>query len=143
MRSRGRKPSCTACCETENAPEITAWLAITGSASLWEARLNGRDHGQASALLPWRGRIRHDCAGLLIRLARSTLPSSALHNDDTATLLEARLPKDQQSWASQYHDSLKHLDSGLKVLDDGVFGGSIKLKDDSPSQDDQLHFVKN
>lgn len=66
-----------------------AWLAITGSASLWEARLNGRDHGQASALLPWRGRIRHDCAGLLIRLARSTLPSSAPHNDDTATLLEA------------------------------------------------------
>ena len=46
----------------------------------------------------------------------------------TATLLEARLPKDQQSWASQYHDSLKNLDSGLKVLDDGVFGGSINLK---------------
>jgi AraC-like DNA-binding protein len=65
-----------------------AWLAITGSTSLWEARWNGRDR-QASALLPWRGRIRHDCAGLLIRLARSTPASSTHHNDDTATLLEA------------------------------------------------------
>ena len=26
---RGRKPNCTACCTTEKAPEITAWLAMT------------------------------------------------------------------------------------------------------------------
>ena len=29
MFSRGRKPSCTAWRVTENAPEITAWDAIT------------------------------------------------------------------------------------------------------------------
>ena len=29
MRSRGTKPSWIACWVTENAPEITAWLAIT------------------------------------------------------------------------------------------------------------------
>jgi hypothetical protein len=46
----------------------------------------------------------------------------------TAGLLEARLPSALQAWAGQYHDSLKRLDAGLKVLDDGVFGGSITLK---------------
>ena len=29
MSKRGRRPSCIACCESENAPEITAWDAIT------------------------------------------------------------------------------------------------------------------
>ncbi len=32
MGSRGRYPSCIACWVTENAPEITAWLAITVAA---------------------------------------------------------------------------------------------------------------
>ncbi|TNF82812.1 methyl-accepting chemotaxis protein [Pseudomonas sp. ICMP22404] len=46
----------------------------------------------------------------------------------TGGLLEARLPSDLQTWAGQYQGSLKHLDAELKVLDDGVFGGSISLK---------------
>jgi methyl-accepting chemotaxis protein len=65
---------------------------------------------------------------LQLRDLRSRIGDAREQLVKTATLLEARLPKDQQSWASQYHDSLKHLDSGLKVLDDGVFGGSINLK---------------
>ncbi|UVL83116.1 methyl-accepting chemotaxis protein [Pseudomonas sp. B21-028] len=46
----------------------------------------------------------------------------------TGGLLEARLPSDLQTWAGQYQGSLKHLDAELKVLDEGVFGGSINLK---------------
>ncbi|CAI8722920.1 methyl-accepting chemotaxis protein [Pseudomonas sp. IT-347P] len=65
---------------------------------------------------------------LQLRDLRSRIGDAREQLVKTATLLEARLPKDQQNWASQYHDSLKHLDSGLKVLDDGVFGGSINLK---------------
>jgi len=65
---------------------------------------------------------------LQLRDLRSRIGDAREQLIKTATLLEARLPNDQQSWASQYHDSLKHLDSGLKVLDDGVFGGSINLK---------------
>jgi methyl-accepting chemotaxis protein len=67
---------------------------------------------------------------LQLRDLRSRIGDAREQLVKTATLLEARLPKDQQSWASQYHDSLKRLDSGLKVLDDGVFGGSITLKPD-------------
>jgi methyl-accepting chemotaxis protein len=65
---------------------------------------------------------------LQLRDLRSRIGDAREQLVKTATLLEARLPNDQQSWASQYHDSLKRLDSGLKVLDDGVFGGSITLK---------------
>ncbi|VVN63098.1 hypothetical protein PS684_04865 [Pseudomonas fluorescens] len=65
---------------------------------------------------------------LQLRDLRSRIGDAREQLVKTATLLEARLPKDQQSWANQYHNSLKHLDSGLKVLDDGVFGGSINLK---------------
>jgi methyl-accepting chemotaxis protein len=67
---------------------------------------------------------------LQLRDLRSRIGDAREQLVKTATLLEARLPKDQQSWASQYTDSLKRLDSGLKVLDDGVFGGSITLKPD-------------
>jgi methyl-accepting chemotaxis protein len=67
---------------------------------------------------------------LQLRDLRSRIGDAREQLVKTATLLEARLPKDQQNWASQYHDSLKRLDSGLKVLDDGVFGGSITLKPD-------------
>jgi methyl-accepting chemotaxis protein len=67
---------------------------------------------------------------LQLRDLRSRIGDAREQLVKTATLLEARLPKDQQTWASQYHDSLKRLDSGLKVLDDGVFGGSITLKPD-------------
>mgnify|MGYP006146027757 CR=1 FL=1 len=62
---------------------------------------------------------------LQLRDLRSRIGDAREQLVKTATLLEARLPKDQQSWASQYHDSLKHLDSGLKVLDDGVFTADL------------------
>lgn len=65
---------------------------------------------------------------LQLRDLRSRIGDAREQLVKTAGLLEARLPPGLQSWASQYHDSLKHLDSGLKVLDDGVFGGSINLK---------------
>jgi methyl-accepting chemotaxis protein len=65
---------------------------------------------------------------LQLRDLRSRIGDAREQLVKTAGLLEARLPAELQAWAGQYHDSLKHLDSGLKVLDDGVFGGSINLK---------------
>ncbi|MFI8648260.1 methyl-accepting chemotaxis protein [Pseudomonas iridis] len=65
---------------------------------------------------------------LQLRDLRSRIGDAREQLVKTAGLLEARLHPGLQSWASQYHDSLKHLDNGLKVLDDGVFGGSINLK---------------
>ncbi|WP_429561405.1 methyl-accepting chemotaxis protein [Pseudomonas laurylsulfatiphila] len=65
---------------------------------------------------------------LQLRDLRSRIGDAREQLVKTAGLLEARLPSALQTWAGQYHDSLKRLDAGLKVLDDGVFGGSIKLK---------------
>ncbi|AXI63443.1 methyl-accepting chemotaxis protein [Pseudomonas kribbensis] len=65
---------------------------------------------------------------LQLRDLRSRIGDAREQLVKTASLLEARLPNDLQGWAGQYHDSLKQLDTGLKVLDDGVFGGSINLK---------------
>jgi len=65
---------------------------------------------------------------LQLRDLRSRIGDAREQLVKTAGLLEARLPVELQAWADQYHDSLKHLDGGLKVLDDGVFGGSINLK---------------
>ncbi|UST63281.1 methyl-accepting chemotaxis protein [Pseudomonas moraviensis] len=65
---------------------------------------------------------------LQLRDLRSRIGDAREQLVKTAGLLEARLPVELQAWAGQYHDSLKHLDGGLKVLDDGVFGGSINLK---------------
>ncbi|MGB8923004.1 MAG: methyl-accepting chemotaxis protein [Pseudomonas sp.] len=65
---------------------------------------------------------------LQLRDLRSRIGDAREQLVKTAGLLEARLPSDLQTWAGQYHDSLKRLDAGLKVLDDGVFGGSITLK---------------
>ena len=41
--------------------------------------------------------------------------------------LQAKAYPGMESWSRQYNDSLQRLDSELKVLDDGVFGGTIKL----------------
>lgn len=41
--------------------------------------------------------------------------------------LQAKAYPGMQTWARQYNDSLERLDNELKVLDDGVFGGTIKL----------------
>jgi len=65
---------------------------------------------------------------LQLRDLRSRIGDAREQLVKTASLLEARLPPALQGWAGQYHDSLKQLDAGLKVLDDGVFGGSINLK---------------
>jgi methyl-accepting chemotaxis protein len=41
--------------------------------------------------------------------------------------LQAKAYPGMETWTRQYNDSLQRMDSELKVLDDGVFGGSIKL----------------
>ncbi|WP_223519851.1 methyl-accepting chemotaxis protein [Pseudomonas sp. GL-B-19] len=65
---------------------------------------------------------------LQLRDLRSRIGDAREQLVKTATLLEARLPGALQNWAGQYRDSVKQLDTSLKVLDDGVFGGSINLK---------------
>jgi methyl-accepting chemotaxis protein len=65
---------------------------------------------------------------LQLRDLRSRIGDARDQLVKTGTLLETRLPSDLQTWAGQFQGSLKHLDAGLKVLDDGVFGGAINLK---------------
>ncbi|NUT82813.1 methyl-accepting chemotaxis protein [Pseudomonas brassicacearum] len=65
---------------------------------------------------------------LQLRDLRSRIGDARDQLVKTGGLLETRLPSELQIWAEQYQGSLKHLDAGLKVLDDGVFGGSINLK---------------
>ncbi len=65
---------------------------------------------------------------LQLRDLRSRIGDARDQLVKTGALLETRLPSELQTWAGQYQGSLKHLDTGLKVLDDGVFGGSINLK---------------
>ncbi|WP_434609569.1 methyl-accepting chemotaxis protein [Pseudomonas sp. D2-30] len=65
---------------------------------------------------------------LQLRDLRSRIGDARDQLVKTGALLETRLPSELQSWAGQFQGSLKHLDAGLKVLDDGVFGGSINLK---------------
>ncbi|ROM76472.1 methyl-accepting chemotaxis protein [Pseudomonas sp. WP18] len=68
---------------------------------------------------------------LQLRDLRSRIGDARDQLVKTGALLETRLPSDLQTWAGQYQGSLKNLDAGLKVLDDGVFGGSITLKPDA------------
>ncbi|AUM71786.1 methyl-accepting chemotaxis protein [Pseudomonas fluorescens] len=65
---------------------------------------------------------------LQLRDLRSRIGDARDQLVKTGALLETHLPSELQTWAGQYQGSLKHLDAGLKVLDDGVFGGSINLK---------------
>ncbi|MFL6609611.1 MAG: methyl-accepting chemotaxis protein [Pseudomonas sp.] len=65
---------------------------------------------------------------LQLRDLRSRIGDARDQLVKTGALLETRLPSELQSWADQFQGSLKNLDGGLKVLDDGVFGGSINLK---------------
>ncbi|SNS90595.1 Methyl-accepting chemotaxis protein [Pseudomonas japonica] len=46
----------------------------------------------------------------------------------TAGALQTRLPPELQAWAQRYAASMKVLDTELNVLDEGVFGATIKLK---------------
>ena len=65
---------------------------------------------------------------LQLRDLRSRIGDAREQLVKTAGLLESRLPSDLHTWTERYNASLKHLDAELKVLDDGVFGGSINLK---------------
>ncbi|KAF0861772.1 methyl-accepting chemotaxis protein [Pseudomonas sp. LD120] len=65
---------------------------------------------------------------LQLRDLRSRIGDAREQLSKTGSLLETRLPSALQGWAGHYHDSLKHLDDQLSVLDDGMFGGDIKLK---------------
>lgn len=65
---------------------------------------------------------------LQLRDLRSRIGDARDQLVKTGALLETRLPSELQNWAGQFQGSLKHLEAGLKVLDDGVFGGSINLK---------------
>ncbi|WP_413792635.1 MULTISPECIES: methyl-accepting chemotaxis protein [unclassified Pseudomonas] len=65
---------------------------------------------------------------LQLRDLRSRIGDARDQLVKTGALLESRLPSELQTWAGQFQGSLKHLDAGLKVLDDGVFGGAINLK---------------
>jgi len=45
----------------------------------------------------------------------------------TVSSLQAKSYPGMEVWTRQYNDSLQRLDTELKTLDDGVFGGTIKL----------------
>ncbi|MEN2394464.1 methyl-accepting chemotaxis protein [Pseudomonas halotolerans] len=65
---------------------------------------------------------------LQLRDLRSRIGDARDQLVKTGGVLQAHLPSELQTWAGQFQNSLKHLDAGLKVLDEGVFGGSINLK---------------
>ncbi|MEB0041207.1 MULTISPECIES: methyl-accepting chemotaxis protein [unclassified Pseudomonas] len=67
---------------------------------------------------------------LQMRDLRSRLSDARDQLNKTGASLEAKLPQEMQPWSDQYRKSQQRLDSELKVLDDGVFGGSISLKTD-------------
>jgi methyl-accepting chemotaxis protein len=64
---------------------------------------------------------------LQMRDLRSRLGDAREQLNKTGRSLEARLSPDLQPWADQYRKSQQRLDSEFKVLDDGLFGGSINL----------------
>lgn len=64
---------------------------------------------------------------LQMRDLRSRLGDAREQLNKTGVSLEARLSPDLQPWADQYRKSQQRLDSEFKVLDDGLFGGSINL----------------
>ncbi|MDR0281470.1 MAG: methyl-accepting chemotaxis protein [Paucimonas sp.] len=65
---------------------------------------------------------------LQMRDLRSRIGDAREQMDKTADALKTRLPPELQGWAERYAAGLKVLDTQLKVLDDGVFAGSITLK---------------
>ncbi|WP_454831853.1 helix-turn-helix domain-containing protein [Pseudoxanthomonas wuyuanensis] len=63
------------------------WLALAGPAPLWATRQGSHDASSA-ALLPWRGRVKRECAGLLASIFRSALaPTDS--PADAVTVFEA------------------------------------------------------
>lgn len=65
---------------------------------------------------------------LQMRDLRGRLGDAREQLNKTGASLEAKLPHEMQPWADQYRKSQQRLDSEFKVLDDGLFGGSISLK---------------
>lgn len=65
---------------------------------------------------------------LQLRDLRSRIADARDQLVKTGALLQTRLPSELQGWAGQLQGNLTRLDAGLKVLDDGMFGGSIALK---------------
>jgi methyl-accepting chemotaxis protein len=65
---------------------------------------------------------------LQMRDLRSRIDDAKEQMHKAGDLLVSRLPPELAPWADKYKASAAMLDAELKVLDDGVFGGTIKLK---------------
>jgi methyl-accepting chemotaxis protein len=68
---------------------------------------------------------------LQMRDLRSRIGDAQEQMAKTGASLQAKLPPELQSWSDRYNASMQQLDTQLKILDDGVFGGSIKV--DAPT----------
>ncbi|WP_431196656.1 methyl-accepting chemotaxis protein [Pseudomonas syringae] len=65
---------------------------------------------------------------LQMRDLRGRIDDSKDQMQKAAGLLLSKLPEQLQPWADKYAAVMQVLEAQLKVIDDGVFGGSIKLK---------------
>ena len=65
---------------------------------------------------------------LQMRDLRSRIDDAREQMLKTGNSLQTRLPPELQGWAGRYAATMQVLNEELKVLDDGVFGGTIKLK---------------
>ncbi|AHG42583.1 methyl-accepting chemotaxis protein [Pseudomonas syringae CC1557] len=65
---------------------------------------------------------------LQMRDLRGRIDDSREQMNKAANLLLSKLPDQLQPWADKYAGVKQVLETELKVIDDGVFGGSIKLK---------------
>ena len=65
---------------------------------------------------------------LQMRDLRSRIDDASEQMDKAGALLISRLPPELSGWAEHYRSTRTMLDAELKVLDEGVFGGTIKLK---------------
>ncbi|WP_122869240.1 methyl-accepting chemotaxis protein [Pseudomonas viridiflava] len=65
---------------------------------------------------------------LQMRDLRSRIDDAKDQMHKAGALLMSKLPAQMQPWADQYSQVTQVLNTELKVLDEGVFGGTIKLK---------------
>ncbi|WP_407315046.1 methyl-accepting chemotaxis protein [Pseudomonas sp. nanlin1] len=65
---------------------------------------------------------------LQMRDLRGRINDARDQMNKAGSALQAKLAPELAGWASEYASAQQKLDSDLKVLDDGVFGGSITLK---------------
>ncbi|MDG6400168.1 methyl-accepting chemotaxis protein [Pseudomonas quasicaspiana] len=59
----------------------------------------------------------------------------------TGDFLQAKLPAEMKPWAENYNATMQRLTNELKVLDDGVFGATIKL--DAPAYERSVDALLN